>query len=311
MVPFEITLFGKFAIRRDGAALDGFEAPRAQELFGYLLLHRGRPHPREALASTLWEYNDTAQARMYLRRTLWQLQQALAPHQREGEEPVLRVEREWVQLNPHAPLVLDVATFEAAYEEARGRPGRHLGHDQAQRLQAAAALYTSDLLANWYHDWCLFERQRLEQHYLALLDKLVDYCEAHRAYELGRDYGERILRIDRAREHTHRRLMRLRYLAGDRTGALRQYERCRTILDEELGVGPARATQTLYDEIRADGAAPAAEPAAPPASAAPPATLPERLDHVASLQQQIAGFQAHLQQEIDALQHAIRGLHSA
>ena len=38
-------------------------------------------------------------------------------------------------------------------------------------------------------------------------------------------YGARILHCDRARERTHRRLMRLHFLAGDRTAALRQYPR--------------------------------------------------------------------------------------
>ena len=55
-------------------------------------------------------------------------------------------------------------------------------------------------------------------------------------YEAGQNYGSIILGFDRARESTHRHLMQLYYLAGDRTGALRQYERCARALDAELGV---------------------------------------------------------------------------
>jgi DNA-binding SARP family transcriptional activator len=47
--------------------------------------------------------------------------------------------------------------------------------------------------------------------------------------------------------------MRLHQLAGNRTGALRQFERCRTALDEELGVGPGRLTRSLYEEICRSG----------------------------------------------------------
>ena len=46
--------------------------------------------------------------------------------------------------------------------------------------------------------------------------------------------------------------MRLQYLSGNRTAALRQYERCSVALNEELGVKPARVTQSLYDQIRDD-----------------------------------------------------------
>ena len=46
------------------------------------------------------------------------------------------------------------------------------------------------------------------------------------------------LLTDPARERTHRRLMRLKYLAGYRAEALRQYDRCAAILQEEFGCFP-------------------------------------------------------------------------
>src|SRR5256885_11705620 len=88
--------------------------------------------------------------------------------------------------------------------------------------------------------------------YLTLLDKLLCYCATHQDYETGQAYGALLLRHDRAHERTHRQLMRLHYRAGDRTAALRQYERCRTALSEELDVKPDRRTVTLYEQIRAD-----------------------------------------------------------
>jgi len=46
--------------------------------------------------------------------------------------------------------------------------------------------------------------------------------------------------------------MRLKYLAGNRTGALRQYESCTAALDEELSVKPAPEHQRPFEQIRAD-----------------------------------------------------------
>jgi DNA-binding SARP family transcriptional activator len=85
-----------------------------------------------------------------------------------------------------------------------------------------------------------------------LLDKLMVYCEANREYELGVEYGERILRCDRAPEYTHRRLMYLHYLRGSRTDALRQFARCVLALNDELAVPPAESTVRLCEQIRAD-----------------------------------------------------------
>ena len=69
-------------------------------------------------------------------------------------------------------------------------------------------------------------------------------------YEEGLAYGARTLRFDGARERTHRRMMRLYYLAGDRTDALRQYDRCVAALRRELGVSPSAHTVALYNQIR-------------------------------------------------------------
>ena len=66
----------------------------------------------------------------------------------------------------------------------------------------------------------------------------------------GLAYGQLVLRHDRASERTHRRMMRLRYLNGDRTGVLRQLESCTQALTEELDVGPGPATLAVADVIR-------------------------------------------------------------
>jgi len=54
-----------------------------------------------------------------------------------------------------------------------------------------------------YDDWCIFERERLQNIYLLMLDKLISYSAKHREYEAGQGYGYTILRYDRARERTH------------------------------------------------------------------------------------------------------------
>ncbi len=307
MESLHVTLFGKFCAQRGERKLDGFDSQKVQELFCYLLLNRRRPHPRETLASVLWDHCSTAQSRMYLRRLLWQLQQALHAGTRPEEKDLLLVEKDWVHIDPAADLWLDVTAFEAAYNRVRGVPGQLLKPETVQALREAVQLYKSDLLENWYQDWCLFERERLQTMYLAMLDKLVDYCEAHHEYEVGLDYGKRILRIDRAREHTHRRLMRLLYLAGNRTGALRQYERCAVVLKEELDVEPARRTAMLYEQIRADQMEEiAGNPVlAKPASEKTHQTLPDQLDYIINLQHMITSVQQHIQHEIEMIEHSL------
>lgn len=252
MPTLEVYLFGRFCVRRNGKVLEGVDAKKVQELFCYLLLHREDSLSREALASVLWPDTTTAQSKKYLRQTLWQLQATLGSQTGPIYNRLLRLQPERVQLNSEADLWFDVAAFEQAFALVQKISGRTLNVSQVKTLQHAAELAQKPLLEGWYEDWCLRERERLQTLYLIMLDKLMDYSEVHHDYESGLFYGMRILYHERTRESTHRRLMRLHYLAGDRASALRQYERCTAILDKEFGIKPSKPITALYKDILAD-----------------------------------------------------------
>src|SRR5262249_51043892 len=60
----------------------------------------------------------------------------------------------------------------------------------------------------------------------------------------------RALALDRWREQAHRQLMQALAASGQRGAALAQYERCRRILEDDLGVAPDAATTALYEQIK-------------------------------------------------------------
>lgn len=252
MTTLKFFLFGRFQIWCGGKASVCIDNQKVQELLAYLLLFRDRAHPRETLANLLWDNGSTGQIKKYLRHTLWQLQVALNAQTESSNCHLLLVEPDWVQINTEADFWCDVVIFDQAFTLFQDVPGHALDDQSVEGLQNAVHLYRGDLLAGWYQDWCLQERERLQSKYLAMLDKLITYCQAHQRYEEGLTYGSHILNYDQARERTHRQLMRLQYLSGDRTTALHQYERCVAILDEQLGVKPAKKTLALYEQIRSD-----------------------------------------------------------
>lgn len=253
MSSLHISLFGKMHIEAGGVLLTGgLDARKVQELLGYLLLNRERPHTREALADVLWGDSSGEQARKYLRQALWQLQASLKSIESLQSSIVISTDAEWVGISPGADVWTDVGQLEDAFRPVQGKPGHELSDDVARRMADAVELYSGGLLEGWYQEWCVFERERLENIYLAILNKLMSFHEARGSHEIGIIYGHRILKMDRAHERTHWAMMRLYYLAGDRTSALRQYARCVTALNEELGVSPAKMTQALCEQIRSD-----------------------------------------------------------
>ena len=49
-----------------------------------------------------------------------------------------------------------------------------------RRSSPPPSVYRGDLLEGCYQDWCLFERERLQNAYLAMLDKLMVRCHGDR-----------------------------------------------------------------------------------------------------------------------------------
>jgi DNA-binding SARP family transcriptional activator len=303
MHTLRITLFGQFHLQVGDHALTTLKNRRVQELFAYLLLHRGQPHHRESLASILWEDASPTQAKSYLRKTLWQLQSALNELDPSLGADVLQVTDEWIRIHLAAPIDLDVAQFEGVFAATQGIPQQALDPSAMRALAGAVELYQGSLLEGCYLDWCLFERERLQQLYFVMLDKLIDGCEAHQEWERGLIYGALSLRLDIARERTHRRMMRLHLLARDRTAAIRQFERCREALQTELGVAPSRQTLALYRQICHDEV----EPRRPGPAVAPSPASPAVLVELAELNDALVQVRDQVDDQIkviEALLHA-------
>jgi DNA-binding SARP family transcriptional activator len=304
MPGLRVYLFGPLRIVRDGRPLPGLEAGKAQELFAFLLLHPGRAFPRETLAEHLWEDLAPGAGRKVLRQAIWQLQAAVDLDDTPVARRLLELETGLVRLNLGADLWSDAAELERLGTRGRDVPGRDLDAETADALERAVALYQGDLLEGWYQEWCLHRRQYLQNLYLQMLVRLMEYWETRGAYENSMTHGSRILEREPAHERTHRHLMRLHYLAGDRTAAIRQYQRCIEILRAELGVAPSRRTTALYEQIRADQVDPPA--AGPPTDRMQPAVpLDDQLRGLRELAASMAQIQGRLHQSIQSIELAL------
>jgi DNA-binding SARP family transcriptional activator len=219
MSALAVRLLGRFRILVDGSPLDGLDH-RAGELIAILLVER-HAQRRESVGARLWPEESPTLARKSIRQGIWRIQSALRA--RGPDTDMLLVsDGDWLVASPDAWV--DLHELEAAY---------------------AAVSRVADA------DWCRDERDRAQGWFFGIMDRLIAHEQAGGRYDCAIALGDRVLRLDRARERTHRDLMRLHYLAGDRTAALRQHERCVEALDTELGVRPSRRTDDLFRRIHA------------------------------------------------------------
>lgn len=289
----QISLLGGFRLLVDGKPYKFSALPRSTPLLAYLLLHATAPMARDQVAYTLWPDEEEVQARSNLRRHLHDLRRALPPAPQA--QPWLLIDHDTIQWNPGANAWVDVVAFEQASLEP-------------DRLADAVALYAGDLLPNLYEDWVFSQRERLRTLFLDDLARLVQQHHDAQGYGRAIGWAQQFLQHEPLREDMVRRLMTLRYEAGDRAGALQEYQRFAQRLREALDVPPMLETSALYDAIARQlvppgtpTPAPATERAAPAyhqhgagEAMRPPALLPAQLTTFIGREQEVAAVKALL-----------------
>ncbi len=247
--PLEILLFGGFTVQRAGGALPPIPSRAGRALLAYLVLNRDRSHPRGRIATLFWPDLPEARGRRRLSHTLWQIQDALG--ELAGGVAHLDVRPDALSFDTSATYWLDVEEFETGLATARTALDADRPADVDAALRRAVELYRGDLLAGYFDEWILAEQHRLAQAHLSALGQLVSRRKSAGAYEEALVYARRLTNHDPLREDAHREVMRLCVLLGRPSEALAQYERCRSVLAEELGAEPAESTRRLLARITA------------------------------------------------------------
>lgn len=225
--------------------------------------------PRTRLAASLWPTLDEATARRNLRRELARLREAGVPE-------LLQLADDRVALAPG--VTLDLAAFEAAL-----RAGDSAGALALWRGELADGLAAGEAPA--FDTWLEAERSRVHGLWRRALQAEAERAPPAQALA----HWHALLADDPLQEQHHQAVIGLYLAAGRREEALAQYQRCRALLRDELGLAPSAQTEALVAAAREPGlhapaAPPARAPAAPmpatPASAAPAAWLPDPLPFV-------------------------------
>lgn len=259
MSTLRIYLFGGLRVYHADTSLPPFPTRKTRSLFACLVTYRQRSHPRPVLAGTFWGDMPDARAHRNLNTTLWRLRRILPPG-------YLTIETDAIAFNTAADYWLDAAAFEAhcsRFLAGQEQPG--------PALEQALSLYRGDFLAGLYEDWCLDEVERLRSLYLQTLQALLQHHKKRKEYQAALEHGLRLLATDPLRERVHQEVMELYYRLGQRSAALAQFETCRRLLYDELGIAPMPQTVALYEHIRSVALSSSVLTAAPPRP--PPAPL--------------------------------------
>jgi predicted ATPase/DNA-binding SARP family transcriptional activator len=224
---------------------------KAVALMAYLAVNDSEQAPqkysREYLSALLWPDYEQAKAFTNLRRTIWEVHQAIG-------ESWLLADREFIRLAPAAGIDLDVAHFQDLLARSRQQDDPTL---RISQLIDAAKLYRNHFLTGFslkdapeFNEWVFAESEDLRRQLAGALQALSEvYCGLGQA-DLAVPYARRLITLDPLDESAHRTLMEVYIQAGQHSAALKQYQSLEQLLRKELNFDPQPETRALFKKIR-------------------------------------------------------------
>ena len=229
----EIRLLGGFDLKVNSQDLNDLGSRKAEAILVYLAM-RGGMCNRNVLATLFWPENPESQAMTSLRVALSLLHRELKDY--------LEVTHDVIGMKPGANVYLDVTDLEGKLE--------------CGEVEQALDVYQGDFLQGFhirdcleFEDWCRLQQERVNKLVTNGLHAAISQAIETEDFQQGQAFARRLLEIDPLDEQAHRKCMLLYVLDGQRAHAVEQYEKCKDILQAELGVEPSQETQSLYMQI--------------------------------------------------------------
>lgn len=252
MAALEIALLGAPTVTQNGKPVS-INRNKSMALLAYLALADG-PLRRDSLATLLWPDLDQAHARANLRRELAYLRDELSAEW-------FTADRETLALEVLAEVSVDVVVFRshlAALQAIDWTEGTTADEQSIARLAEAISVYRGDFLDGFslrdapaFDDWQYYTGEELRRKLAWVLDLLLHVQREAGNLATAQELALRRLAIDPLDEAIHAQLIDLYLSAGNRSAAWRQYNRCVTMLERELGVPPSSVLLALGEAIHA------------------------------------------------------------
>jgi DNA-binding SARP family transcriptional activator len=222
-----LTLFGAFELR---CGSEPIALPlSAQRLLAFVALH-DRPLRRIFVAGTLWADTTDERAAGSLRSALWRLR-------RSGHQLV----------DASSSHVRLAAGVDVDVQRAARLAHRLIDGSAATNGETPPG---AELLPGWYEDWVVLERERLRQLLLHAFEALAERRIATGDLGHALEAALAIVRYEPLRESAHRLVIRIHLAEGNGCEALRQYELCRRLLRDRVGLRPSRDLDDLVAGLR-------------------------------------------------------------
>lgn len=245
--PIQIYTLGRFSIStgRDSLCFAGKGQRKSLELLKTLIAFGGREVGETRINEALWPDSDGDVAHTAFAVTLHRLRKLV------GAEALLLNDSR-LTLNP-AYCWLDTWVCERHMGSIKNTLNQNPIDQQKliTQVNELISLYHGPYLGNEDEQpWFLSYRERLHSKFQRTILAAGTYLEKHGNCDLAIEIYENGLEIDDLSERSYLNLMRCYCRLGQKSEAMKVYQRCKGILMAHLGIAPSSETSAYYQSIK-------------------------------------------------------------
>ncbi|MEC0226236.1 response regulator [Paenibacillus alba] len=236
-VPSRILCFRSLRFQRSGGSTEipKWRTSKTQELFIYLLHHRGNIVPKETLLELLWPELDAKQATSQLYTSIYHIRQCLK--QMGIDAPIRNLTIQEGYMLDTSRIRIDVDEWENGLRQASG--GNWV--DSHSELQRLLELYEGNYFQEHGYWWAENERERLRKLWYQHARSLARFYDKAGMRKEALTMYERLQDADPYNEEDGLALIKLYTATGRHKDAERHYYKMDQLFSNELRIGlPAR-----------------------------------------------------------------------
>jgi LuxR family maltose regulon positive regulatory protein len=236
-----IHAFGASQVELDGKPVttpEWISQKRVRELFFYILAHP-EGLTKESIGVVFWPDSNPSQLKLQFKNAIYRMRYALG-------QDVVEFENDRYRFNRNLDYEYDVETFTSYLHRAESNGDRE---QKIKLLEQAVGVYRHPYLSDIEGSWVISIREALWREYTASVSALSHLFLDDGCNDKVLEYSQKLLALDPCLEEAHRLAMRAYAAKGDRAGLVRQFERCRQALREEIDALPSPQTTNLFKSL--------------------------------------------------------------
>lgn len=235
-----IRTFGKMQVRMGGKVITSkdWKTQTVRDLFFYLLLHP-EGVTKEEIGEVFWPDADRDTLRLRFKNTIYRMRRAV------GKDIVTYTD-DYYRFNRLTDYDLDLDVFKVELEKAKNAGDTE---SQIEHLKTALNVYRGPLLPKLDQDWAIIVREKYQREFISAAVTLINLYIKTGKYIQAVALSNRALEEDTYNEVLHRYAMMAYSALDDRPAVARQFEKCRSVLMNELQIEPSSQTVSLYNSL--------------------------------------------------------------